>query len=383
VPPLKAGMTIITKHEDIMGFNCGIVGLPNVGKSTLFNALLSQQAAEAANYPFCTIEPNVGRVAVPDDRLQQLAAIAGSATIIPNQLEFVDIAGLVRGASKGEGLGNQFLSHIREVDAIIYVLRCFEDGDITHVEGSIDPLRDAEIIELELIIADMESLEKREAGVLKKAKSGDKDAAANAKLIEQILPILREGNPARHFKPADREELKRVRTLGLLTSKPVMYVLNVDEASAASGNALSAKALEMASAKAAPGVVVSAKIEADMAGLSAEEKTEFLTDLGLKETGLNAITRAGATLLGLLNFFTVGPKEARAWHVRNGACAPEAAGVIHTDFEKGFIRAETIAYADYIALGGEAGAKEAGKLRLEGKEYAVKDGDVFHFRFNV
>lgn len=366
-----------------MGFNCGIVGLPNVGKSTLFNALLSQQAAEAANYPFCTIEPNVGRVAVPDPRLTALAEIAGSATIIPNQLEFVDIAGLVRGASKGEGLGNQFLSHIREVDAIMYVLRCFEDGDITHVEGSVDPLRDAEIIELELIIADMESLEKRIDGVLKKAKGGDKDAAANAKLIEQILPLLRDGKPARHFKAADREEQKRIRGLGLLTSKPVMYVLNVDEASAASGNALSAKAAAMVAEKGAPSVVVSAKIESEMAGLSDEEKSVFLADMGLKETGLNAIVRAGGSLLGLLTFFTVGPKEARAWNVRDGANAPEAAGVIHTDFEKGFIRAETIAYADYIAGKGEQGAKEAGKLRLEGKEYPVKDGDVFHFRFNV
>lgn len=366
-----------------MGFNCGIVGLPNVGKSTLFNALLSQQAAEAANYPFCTIEPNVGRVAVPDTRLNELARIANSATIIPNQLEFVDIAGLVRGASKGEGLGNQFLSHIREVDAIMYVLRCFEDGDITHVEGSIDPLRDAEIIELELIIADMESLEKRTDGLQKKARGGDKEATANLKMIEAILPLLRDGKPARTFKPADREEQKRLRGLGLLTSKPVMYVLNVEESAAASGNALSAKAQSMASEKGAPAVVVSAKIESDMAGLSEEEKAEFLTDLGLKETGLNAIVRAGGSLLGLLTFFTVGPKEARAWNVRDGACAPEAAGVIHTDFEKGFIRAETIAYADYVALGGEAGAKEAGKLRLEGKEYPVKDGDVFHFRFNV
>ncbi len=366
-----------------MGFNCGIVGLPNVGKSTLFNALLSQQAAEAANYPFCTIEPNVGRVAVPDARLNTLAEIAGSATIIPNQLEFVDIAGLVRGASKGEGLGNQFLSHIRETDAIMYVLRCFEDGDITHVEGSVDPLRDADIIELELIIADMESLEKRVDGVQKKAKGGDKEAVATVKIIEQILPILRDGKPARLYTPADREEAKRVRGLQLLTAKPVMYVLNVEEASAAGGNALSAKAAEMAKAKGAPSVVVSAQIEAEMAGLSEEEKSAFLADMGLKETGLNAIVRAGQSLLGLLTFFTVGPKEARAWNVRDGACAPEAAGVIHTDFEKGFIRAETIAYGDYVAGKGEQGAKEAGKLRLEGKEYPVKDGDVFHFRFNV
>jgi GTP-binding protein YchF len=366
-----------------MGFNCGIVGLPNVGKSTLFNALLSQQAAEAANYPFCTIEPNVGRIAVPDARLTKLAAIAGSAQIIPNQLEFVDIAGLVRGASKGEGLGNKFLAHIREVDAVMYVLRCFEDDDITHVEGSVDPLRDAEIIELELTIADLESLEKRVENLAKKAKGGDKEALATQTLAEPILKLLRDGKPARLYKPADREEAKRVRALQLLTSKPVMYILNVDEASAATGNALSQKAEAMAKEKGAHAVVISAKIEAEMAGLSDEEKQEFLADLGLKETGLASIVRHGFALLDILTFFTIGPKEARAWTVRNGAAAPEAAGVIHTDFEKGFIRAETIACNDYITLGGEQGAKEAGKLRLEGKEYAVQDGDVFHFRFNV
>jgi hypothetical protein len=366
-----------------MGFNCGIVGLPNVGKSTLFNALLSQQAAEAANYPFCTIEPNVGRIAVPDPRLNQLAAIANSATIIPTQLEFVDIAGLVRGASKGEGLGNKFLSHIREVDAVIYVLRCFEDGDITHVEGSVDPLRDAEIIELELTIADLESLEKRLDGLQKKAKGGDKEAQATAQIAEPLLALLREGKPARLHTPADREEAKRIRALQLLTTKPVMYVLNVDEASAAKGNALSAKAASMAKEKNAQSVVISAKIEAEMAGLSDDEKKEFLQDLGLNETGLASIVKAGFSLLDILTFFTVGPKEARAWTVRRGAAAPEAAGVIHTDFEKGFIRAETISCADYIALNGEQGAKEAGKLRLEGKEYLVADGDVFHFRFNV
>jgi GTP-binding protein YchF len=366
-----------------MGFNCGIVGLPNVGKSTLFNALLSQQAAEAANYPFCTIEPNVGRIAVPDARLNTLAGIAHSAVTIYNQLEFVDIAGLVRGASKGEGLGNQFLAHIRETDAVIYVLRCFEDGDITHVEGSIDPLRDAEIIELELILADMESLEKRHDNLSKKAKSGDKETLATLALIEPILALLREGKAARGYIARDRDEEKRIKMLQLLTSKPVMYVLNVEESAAATGNSLSAKAAEMAAAKGAPSVVISAKIEAEMAGLSAEEKSEFLADMGLKETGLNAIVNAGQQLLGLNTFFTVGPKEARAWHVRKGACAPEAAGVIHTDFEKGFIRAETIAYAEYVACGGEAGAKEKGKLRLEGKDYTVQDGDVFHFRFNV
>ena len=366
-----------------MGFNCGIVGLPNVGKSTLFNALLSQQAAEAANYPFCTIEPNVGRIAVPDDRQTKLAEIAKSATIIPNQLEFVDIAGLVRGASKGEGLGNKFLAHIREVDAVMYVLRCFIDDDITHVEGSVDPLRDAEIIELELAIADLESLEKRVENNAKKAKGGDKDAQALVSLAEPILALLREGKPARNYKPADREEAKRVRALQLLTSKPVMYILNVDEGSAATGNALSEKATAMAKAQGADAVIISAKIESEMAGLTDAEKQEFLTDLGLKETGLTSIVRTGFKLLDILTFFTIGPKEARAWTVRRGATAPEAAGVIHTDFEKGFIRAETIAAADYIALGGEVACKEAGKLRLEGKEYLVQDGDVFHFRFNV
>lgn len=366
-----------------MGFKCGIVGMPNVGKSTLFNALLSQQAAEAANYPFCTIEPNVGRVAVPDVRLEVLAKIAGSATIIPSQLEFVDIAGLVRGASKGEGLGNQFLSHIREVDAVMYVLRCFVDDDITHVEGGVDPLRDAEIIELELILADLESLTKRKDAMGKKAKAGDKESVAMLALMEQILPLLEVGKPARIYAPKDKEELRRMALLQLLTSKPAMYVLNVEESAAAKGNALSDKAAAMAKEKGEPSVVISAKIEAEMAGLSDEEKQEFLGDLGLSETGLNAIVRTGKSLLKLISFFTVGPKEARAWDVHMGATAPEAAGVIHTDFERGFIRAETIAYADYVALAGEQGAKDAGKLRLEGKEYNVKDGDVFHFRFNV
>ncbi len=366
-----------------MGFECGIVGLPNVGKSTLFNALLSTMQAEAANYPFCTIEPNVGRIAVPDARLDQLAKIAGSAVIIPNQLEFVDIAGLVRGASKGEGLGNQFLANIRETDAIIYVLRCFENDDIVHVEGSVDPERDAEVIELELILADLESLEKRYDNLMKKSKSGDKETLATIAIIEPILPLLRDGKPARLHKPADREEAKRIRGLQLLTSKPAMYVLNVDEASAATGNSLSDKAAAMAKAKGAQSVVISAQIEAEMAGLSEDEKKEFLGDLGLKETGLAGIVRAGSALLDILTFFTVGPKEARAWNVRRGAAAPEAAGVIHTDFEKGFIRAETIATDDYIKYNGEAGCKEAGRLRLEGKEYLVADGDVFHFRFNV
>jgi GTP-binding protein YchF len=366
-----------------MGFNCGIVGLPNVGKSTLFNALLSQQSAEAANYPFCTIEPNVGRVAVRDARLETLATMARSAETIYNQLECVDIAGLVRGASKGEGLGNQFLSHIREVDAIMYVLRCFEDGDITHVEGSIDPIRDAEIIELELVLADLESAEKRIDALAKKSRGGDKDAKATQALLEKILPLLQEGMPARQYLPVDKDEAKLFKQLQLITSKPVMYILNVEEDAAAHGNALSAKAAAMASEKGAPSVVISAKIESEMAGLSEADKMDFLNDMGLEETGLNAITRAGQTLLGLTTFFTVGPKEARAWHVRAGSTAPQAAGVIHTDFEKGFIRAETIAYDDYVSLGGEQACKEQGKLRLEGKDYIVQDGDIFHFRFNV
>ncbi len=365
-----------------MGFNCGIVGLPNVGKSTLFNALLSAQQAEAANYPFCTIEPNIGRVAVPDARLDAVAALAGSAQIIPTQLEFVDIAGLVRGASKGEGLGNQFLSHIREVDAILYMLRCFEDDDITHVEGNVDPLRDAEIIETELVLADLESLEKRRDALQKKTRGGqDKEAAATLQLVEAILPIVYEGKAARHYVPANDDEAKRVRLLQLLTSKPVMYVCNVEEASAATGNDKS-KAVEQA-IKDAPVVIVSAAIESEMAGLEPEDKKEYLASLGMTQTGLTHIVREGYQLLNLLTFFTVGPKEARAWTIRKPATAPNAAGAIHTDFEKGFIRAETIAYDDYVACKGEQGAKEAGKLRLEGKEYIVKDGDIFHFRFNV
>ena len=365
-----------------MGFKCGIVGLPNVGKSTLFNALLSTIAAEAANYPFCTIEPNVGRVNVPDERLDVLAGIAGSATLIPTQLEFVDIAGLVRGASKGEGLGNQFLSHIREVDAIIYMLRCFEDGDITHVEGSIDPMRDSEIIETELVLADMESLEKRLPNLQKKAKT-DKEAAEQVALIERVLKVVNEGKAARHTELKDAAEKKQLENLQLLTSKPVLYVCNVDEASAANGNALTQKVAEMAKLKKAPSVVISARIEAEISMLpSAEAKTEFLDSLGLAETGLSRIIKAGYELLNLVTYFTVGPKEARAWTITDGMLAPQAAGVIHSDFEKGFIRAETVAYADYVAGKGEAGAKEAGKFRLEGKEYRVKDGDVLHFRFN-
>lgn len=366
-----------------MGVQCGIVGLPNVGKSTLFNALVQQQQAEAANYPFCTIEPNVGRVSVPDERIIKLAAIANSVQIIPTQLEFVDIAGLVKGASKGEGLGNQFLSHIREVDAILYVLRCFEDGDVTHVEGSIDPLRDFELVETELVLADLESLEKRLPNMQKKAKSGDKETMKDVALIEAVLPILSEGRPARNYRPADAENARRFKLLQLLTSKPAMLVCNVDEASADKGNALSDKVAVEAKKRGMASVVVSAKIESEIAALETpQEKQEFLETLGLKETGLTRVVRAAYELLDLITYFTVGPKEARAWTITRGTLAPQAAGVIHTDFEKGFIRAETIACDDYIRLKGETGAKEAGKLRLEGKEYVVQDGDVLHFRFN-
>ena len=365
-----------------MGFNCGIVGLPNVGKSTLFNALTATQAAQAANYPFCTIEPNVGRVAVPDPRLDKLAGIAESAKIVATQLEFVDIAGLVKGASKGEGLGNQFLGNIREVDAIAHVLRCFEDGDVTHVSGTVDPVRDAEIVETELMLADLDSLEKRLPNLEKRAKGGDKEAQAEVPVVRKALDVLREGKPAREAD-LTAEELPTFRRLQLITAKPMMYVLNVEEASAASGNAHSAKAQEYARRRGMPAVVISAAIEAEVAQLPAEEQAEFLASLGLEETGLARVVRAGYQLLDLVTFFTVGPKEARAWTVRREARAPEAAGVIHTDFEKGFIRAETIAYDDYVALKGESGARDAGKLRLEGKDYPVKDGDVFHFRFNV
>ncbi|MBB6249804.1 redox-regulated ATPase YchF [Nitrospirillum iridis] len=365
-----------------MGFNCGIVGLPNVGKSTLFNALTSTAAAEAANYPFCTIEPNVGRVGVPDPRLDKLAAIAKSQKTVPTQLEFVDIAGLVRGASKGEGLGNQFLANIREVDAIVHVLRCFEDGDITHVEGSIHPTRDAETVETELMLADMDSLEKRLPALQKKAKGGDKESKIVADLIERALVALRDGKPARTVQVSE-EERGLWRQLALLTGKPVLYVCNVEEASAATGNSLSAQVAEMAKAQGAVSVVISAAIEAELSQLADEDKAEYLSSLGLEEPGLNRLIRAGYGLLNLLTFFTVGPKEARAWTVRRGAKAPEAAGVIHTDFERGFIKAETVDFDSYIALGGEAGAKEAGKMRIEGKEYLVHDGDIFHFRFNV
>jgi GTP-binding protein YchF len=363
-----------------MGFKCGIVGLPNVGKSTLFNALTQTAAAEAANYPFCTIEPNVGEVGVPDPRLDTLAGIAKSGEIIPTRLTFVDIAGLVRGASKGEGLGNKFLSHIREVDAVAYVLRCFVDEDVTHVENRIDPLADADTVETELMLADLESLEKRVSANEKKAKAGDKEAKALVAVIDKVLPLLRDGKPARLAKVTP-EETPTFRGLQLLTSKPVVYVCNVEEGSAASGNAYSKQVEERAKAEGAEAVVISAKIESEFAGLAPEDRDAFLQEMGLEEPGLNRLIRAGYKLLDLVTYFTVGPKEARAWTITRGTKAPAAAGVIHTDFEKGFIRAETIAYADYAALGGESGAKEAGKMRLEGKEYVVQDGDVMHFRF--
>jgi GTP-binding protein YchF len=366
-----------------MGFRCGIVGLPNVGKSTLFNALTETQAAQAANYPFCTIEPNVGQVAVPDPRLYEIAKIGGSAKIIETQLAFVDIAGLVRGASKGEGLGNQFLANIREVDAIVHVLRCFIDDDITHVEGKIDPIADAETVETELMLADLESLEKRVPNLIKKGQQGDKEAKAGASVLGQALDLLRAGKPARLTQPKDIEEERLFAQAQLLTSKPVLYVCNVDEGSAATGNEYSAKVFEKAAAEGAKAVIVSAAIEADIVTMPVEDRAEFLADLGLEETGLSRIIRAGYELLDLITFFTVGPKEARAWTVHKGSKAPQAAGAIHSDFERGFIRAETIAYDDYVRLGGEAGARDAGKLRAEGKEYVTQDGDIMLFRFNV
>lgn len=366
-----------------MGFRCGIVGLPNVGKSTLFNALTETAAAQAANYPFCTIEPNVGNVAVPDPRLKQLADIAGSAKIIETQLGFVDIAGLVRGASKGEGLGNQFLGNIREVDAVVHVLRCFENGDVTHVEGKVDPIADAETVETELMLSDLESLEKRVPAAQKKAMQGDKEAKVMASILGQALDLLREGKPARLTQPKDEDEARVFAQAQLLTSKPVLYVCNVDEGDAANGNALSARVFEKAKAEGAEAVVVSAAIEAEIATMNPAERGEFLAELGLEETGLARVITAGYKLLKLQTFFTVGPKETRAWTVHVGAKAPQAAGEIHTDFEKGFIRAETIAFADYIALKGESGARDAGKLRSEGKDYVVQDGDVMLFRFNV
>jgi GTP-binding protein YchF len=365
-----------------MGFKCGIVGLPNVGKSTLFNALTQTAAAQAANYPFCTIEPNVGEVAVPEPRLEKLADLAKSKQIIPARMSFVDIAGLVRGASKGEGLGNQFLANIREVDAVAYVLRCFEDDDVTHVEGRVDPMADLETVETELMLADLESLEKRRAPIEKKARSGDKDAKASLALIDLALAELNAGRPARYAEVSP-EERRAWRMLQLLTAKPVLYISNVDEASAASGNAYSEEVAEYAAKEGAPAVVISAKIEAELALLEPAERAEYLESLGLKEPGLNRLIHAGYGLLGLRTYFTAGPKETRAWTIRSGWTAPQAAGVIHGDFEKGFIRAETIAYDDYVKYGGEQGAKDVGRMRQEGKDYVVADGDVMHFRFNV
>ena len=363
-----------------MGFKCGIVGLPNVGKSTLFNALTETAAAQAANYPFCTIEPNVGEVAVPDPRLDELAKLAKSAEIVPTRLTFVDIAGLVKGASKGEGLGNQFLGNIREVDAIAHVVRCFVDDDITHVANTIDPIADIETIETELMLADLESLEKRVDALEKRIRGQDKEAKETLDLVNRSLALLREGKPARLVERKAEEETL-FHSLGLLTSMPVLYVCNVDEAAAATGNDYARAVEKRAAEEGALSVVISAKIEAEIAVLPREEREHFLADIGLKEPGLDRLIRAGYALLHLVTFFTAGPKEARAWTVTKGARAPQAAGAIHTDFERGFIRAETIAYDDYVTTGGEAGAREAGKLRLEGKEYEVADGDVMHFRF--
>jgi GTP-binding protein YchF len=365
-----------------MALKVAIVGLPNVGKSTLFNALTETAAAQAANYPFCTIEPNVGDVAVPEPRLDQLARIAQSKEIIPARINFVDVAGLVRGASKGEGLGNQFLANIRDCDAIAFVARCFEDDEVTHVEGRIDPLADLDIIETELMLADLESLEKRVVNLEKRARSGDKESAAALRLVNLALAELNAGRPARLARvPADDD--KAWRMLQLLTAKPALYVCNVDEASASTGNSLSERVAERAGREGAKWVVISAKIESEIALLDEAERAEFLESLGLSEPGLSRLIREAYALLGLQTFFTAGPKEARAWTIPIGATAPEAAGVIHTDFEKGFIRAETIAYDDYVRLGGESGARDVGKLRSEGKDYVVRDGDVMHFRFNV
>ncbi|MDF0598127.1 redox-regulated ATPase YchF [Psychromarinibacter halotolerans] len=365
-----------------MGFKTGIVGLPNVGKSTLFNALTRTAAAQAANFPFCTIEPNVGEVAVPDPRLATLSEIAGSKQVIPARMTFVDIAGLVKGASKGEGLGNQFLANIRECDAIAHVLRCFEDEDVTHVDGRVDPLADAETIETELMLADMESIEKRLQGLVRKVRGGEKEAVQQERLLKDAMAALEDGRPARTVEVSD-DDMKTWKGLQLLTQKPVLYVCNVDEGEAAEGNAHSAKVAEKAAAEGAVSVVISARIEEEISQLDDEEAEMFLSEMGLEEAGLSRVIRAGYQLLGLQTYFTVGPKEARAWTIRTGTLAPQAAGVIHGDFERGFIRAETIGYDDYVALKGEQGAKDAGKMRVEGKGYEVKDGDVLHFLFNA
>jgi GTP-binding protein YchF len=365
-----------------MGFKCGIVGLPNVGKSTLFNALTETAAAQAANYPFCTIEPNVGEVAVPEPRLAEIARLAGSKEIIPTRMSFVDIAGLVEGASQGEGLGNKFLANIRETDAILYVLRCFDNDDITHVRGKVDPVADFEVVETELMLADLESLERRKANLIKRANSGDKDAKAQVSLIELALAELVAGRPARRAN-VPKEEAKAWQMLQLLTAKPILFVANVDEEHAATGNAYTQAAEERAKTEGAGCIIISAQIESEISLLSGDERAEYLAAIGLEEPGLNRLIRAGYDLLGLRTYFTAGPKETRAWTIQSGWTAPKAAGVIHGDFEKGFIRAETIAYADFLEYGGEAGAKDAGKMRAEGKDYVVQDGDILLFRFNV